>query len=314
MTSSTGTLPADAVLVIDQTRGDQSVHYGGMTDDDFQKMLTDAVERYPAEKVVVKVHPDVLAGKKQGYLTGLAKQLKIKLLAEDLTAEQLATCRCVYTGTSLMGLEALMRGVPVECFGKPFYAGWGLTGDRQAIPARVTKRSLEEVFLASYVIYPTYLDPVSGGQCDLEDILEHLALQFEQRERVGRRYTCVGITPWKKRYINRYLQSSDYTHRHIPLSGVASVDSADQKMLVWGKKAQSTDLEKNLSEHAVARMEDGFLRSVGLGSNFTAPRSLVIDDLGIYFDATQPSRLEHMLLPMMRAPTTVYTAITGCCW
>lgn len=42
-------------------------------------------------------------------------------------------------------------------------------------------------------------------------------------------------------------------------------------------------------------MEDGFIRSVGLGSNLVAPRSLVIDDLGIYFDASQPSRLELLL-------------------
>lgn len=44
------------------------------------------------------------------------------------------------------------------------------------------------------------------------------------------------------------------------------------------------------------RMEDGFIRSVGLGSNLVAPLSLVIDDLGIYFNAQTPSRLEEILL------------------
>jgi capsular polysaccharide export protein len=45
----------------------------------------------------------------------------------------------------------------------------------------------------------------------------------------------------------------------------------------------------------VLRIEDGFLRSVGLGADLTRPLSWVIDDLGIYFDATRPSRLEHLL-------------------
>jgi capsular polysaccharide export protein len=42
-------------------------------------------------------------------------------------------------------------------------------------------------------------------------------------------------------------------------------------------------------------MEDGFVRSVGLGSDLIPPLSLVLDGRGIYFDPTQPSDLEHML-------------------
>src|SRR5690606_3850261 len=43
------------------------------------------------------------------------------------------------------------------------------------------------------------------------------------------------------------------------------------------------------------RMEDGFVRSVGLGSDFVPPLSLVLDGTGIYFDPRQPSELEHLL-------------------
>jgi len=42
-------------------------------------------------------------------------------------------------------------------------------------------------------------------------------------------------------------------------------------------------------------LEDGFLRSVGLGEAGAPPISLVVDDLGIYYDARQPSRLEALL-------------------
>ena len=43
------------------------------------------------------------------------------------------------------------------------------------------------------------------------------------------------------------------------------------------------------------RVEDVFLRSVGLGADLTRPISWVLDWSGIYFDATQPSDLETLL-------------------
>ncbi len=43
------------------------------------------------------------------------------------------------------------------------------------------------------------------------------------------------------------------------------------------------------------RVEDGFLRSVGLGANLVQPLSWVIDRRGMYYDATAPSDLEALL-------------------
>jgi capsular polysaccharide export protein len=37
------------------------------------------------------------------------------------------------------------------------------------------------------------------------------------------------------------------------------------------------------------RMEDGFIRSSGLGSDLLAPLSLVLDKTGIYYDASRPA-------------------------
>ncbi len=42
-------------------------------------------------------------------------------------------------------------------------------------------------------------------------------------------------------------------------------------------------------------MEDGFLRSSGLGSDLLPPLSLVLDKRGIYYDATRPCDLEVLL-------------------
>jgi capsular polysaccharide export protein len=43
------------------------------------------------------------------------------------------------------------------------------------------------------------------------------------------------------------------------------------------------------------RMEDGFVRSVGLGSDFLLPASVCLDRSGIYYDGHRPSDLETLL-------------------
>jgi capsular polysaccharide export protein len=43
------------------------------------------------------------------------------------------------------------------------------------------------------------------------------------------------------------------------------------------------------------RLEDGFLRSVGLGVEGDPPLSIVVDDAGIYYDARSESRLERLI-------------------
>lgn len=70
--------------------------------------------------------------------------------------------------------------------------------------------------------------------------------------------------------------------------------------LVWGL-AKRQELQSRLQKKGVAAppihcMEDGFIRSNGLGATLLAPLSVVIDSQGIYYDATQPSDLEQLLV------------------
>ncbi len=51
----------------------------------------------------------------------------------------------------------------------------------------------------------------------------------------------------------------------------------------------------NETDVRLLRMEDGFVRSVGLGSDLIPPQSFVLDAKGIYFDPSGPSELEDML-------------------
>ena len=160
---------ADAlrVLIIDQTVGDASVTLGMADASSFTAMLDDAKQRFPRAQLYVKTHPDVLAGKKKGYLTEEAKRCGAELIAEDVAPlSLLAQADVVYCVTSQMGFEALMLGKRVYCFGMPFYANWGVTHDALSCPRRIKKRTFLEVFAAAYLLYARYVNPVTGERCD----------------------------------------------------------------------------------------------------------------------------------------------------
>jgi capsular polysaccharide export protein len=67
---------------------------------------------------------------------------------------------------------------------------------------------------------------------------------------------------------------------------------AGARLLLWGSQAAPAGAPADLR---IVRVEDGFLRSVGLGADLVRPLSWVLDKQGIYYDATRPSALESLL-------------------
>ncbi|NQZ03464.1 hypothetical protein [Idiomarina sp.] len=61
---------------------------------------------------------------------------------------------------------------------------------------------------------------------------------------------------------------------------------------IWGIDYDSARFNKDVN---VVHVEDGFIRSIGLGAALERPCSWVCDTRGIYFDATRPSDLESLL-------------------
>ena len=76
--------------------------------------------------------------------------------------------------TSLLGFEALIRGIPVTCLGAPFYAGYGLTRDLGPVPDWRRPADLANLAHAALIAYPRYWDPVSRRPCPPEVALDRL--------------------------------------------------------------------------------------------------------------------------------------------
>ncbi|ALR75350.1 capsular polysaccharide biosynthesis protein [[Enterobacter] lignolyticus] len=285
----------ETVLVVDQTQGDVSVTLGGATERQFAAMLSRAIAEHPDADIWVKTHPDVLCGKKRGYLSVLPDSSQVRLLAQDVSPQSLLRhVGHVYTVTSQYGFEALIAGKKVTCFGLPWYAGWGLTDDRHPLAARLAERrgnaSLSDLVSAAWFRYARYVDPQTGTPCSLFRVLEHLKLQ--RAHHIIRRGAlwAPGMTLWKGSIIKPFLKTTDNQLIFSKHPGNASV------CIAWGvngEKRWQPSAEK--LGIPVWRMEDGFLRSAGLGSDLQPPLSLVLDKTGIYYDATRPSDLEHLL-------------------
>jgi capsular polysaccharide export protein len=84
----------------------------------------------------------------------------------------------------------------------------------------------------------------------------------------------------------------------FPDRRVVCVSSTDRvpdgaTLALWGMCAAPDDAARRGLE--IVRLEDGFLRSVGLGADLIRPVSWVVDRRGVYFDATRPSDLEALL-------------------
>src|SRR4051812_26821289 len=83
-------------------------------------------------------------------------------------------------------------------------------------------------------------------------------------------------------------------HRFIRLHQTHALP-ADAWIVAWGVAPLPKILPAGTT---VLRLEDGFLRSVGLGVDLVRPLSWVIDRQGIHFDATRASDLESLLATM----------------
>lgn len=283
------------ILVIDQTFGDQSIQYSGASTESFRKMLQQAIIDHPTSTIWVKIHPDVIAKKAQGhFLPSDLTHSNVKVLKENYHPFDIINLmQEVYVVSSQLGFEALMCGKKVHCFGMPWYAGWGLTIDDYASldildGRRGINRSLEHLFACAYLKYSRYVSPVNQKHCELEDILELLIPNVELQKKLPNSIIACGFSPWKKRFIRDFL---NFPKIELKFKKFFKPQKSDH-ILAWGKKAK---LLKDQGYKNVITVEDGFIRSIGLGASLIRPCSLVFDEVGIYYDATHPSKIENLL-------------------
>ncbi|HEC1784518.1 TPA: capsular polysaccharide biosynthesis protein [Campylobacter lari] len=287
----------ERVLIITQVANDASLKFGLADSFSTQDMINDVIKENPNAKIYIKIHPDVLSGKKQSDFDVQDLPSKCVVIKENYNPiELLSYFKKVYTKTSGMGFEALMLGRECVCYGMPFYAGWGLTQDKLECKRRFKKRTLEEIFCAAYILYSEYFNPYLNQKSDIFDTIHTLAKYKKIEQANSNTLYFLGFTFWKRWFMKPFFKAK--SNKIIFLNSPGELYKAnlnpDDKIFIWGKKYDKALLAKDF-KNAIFLVEDGFLRSVFLGSDLTRPFSLIVDSKGLYVDPSKPSDLEDIL-------------------
>lgn len=108
---------------------------------------------------------------------------------------------------------------------------------------------------------------------------------------------CCGMAWWKRRRIRSFLQKTiKLRFFHSKICALFYARYHKGALAIWASKA-TAPFEKTAHKMGVpiVIIEDGFIRSLGLGSGFLPPCSIIFDRKGAYVDPSRPSDLEDLL-------------------
>ncbi|MDN6275058.1 capsular polysaccharide biosynthesis protein [Psychrobacter sp.] len=177
--------------------------------------------------------------------------------------------------------------------------------------SKQTQATLETLFYSAYIDYSHYVDPSTKQACDIDTAIEWIITNRYWQSRLAGALMVYEFSRWKLPFVKDFvdLPRTDLFIKPKPrLKNLLHPDhfrvNYKRPLLVWGlakrqyvqNKRQSENSDSSVTRPSVYCMEDGFVRSNGLGATLLAPLSVVIDKQGIYYDATQPSDLETLLV------------------
>lgn len=309
------------ILVLGQAEDDVYVVHGSDRKFTNNELVTMAYLENPGAQIIYKPHQDVLLQRRPTLSNPKDVAHICQILDQDISIVQaLEGVDHVYTITSPEGLEALIRGVKVTTLGSSFYSGWGLTDDRQQNERRGRELTLEQFVAVVYFKYFTYFDPIYKKQFSAEEAVERFkqSLQLQQLtllDRTKREQVLlpaivektpiflIGFSYWKT-FIADYFPNNkvimidkEISSKELQQTWLKQIlATPNSQILVWGVTVYSFVL-KFAEKHKIPLfyVEDGFIRSVALGSTKAPPFSLSIDSKTSYFDATKESDLEVLL-------------------
>ncbi|SHG80296.1 capsular polysaccharide biosynthesis protein [Marivita hallyeonensis] len=273
------------VLVIDQAENDASVRASvpdaKVAKARFAEMLYYAQTEHPAARILIRSHPETRAGKRGGHYTEDQAQGRISFVDGNIApADLFSGATAVYTLSSQMGFEAILAGHKPRVFGTPFYAGWGLSEDEHSLDRRQRKLTRAQLFAAAMIKFPVWYDPFEDCLCDLARVMDVIEARRRAWQDDHQGWVGQNIRLWKRPHMNAMFGQHKQMRFGKSASGTA-------RTMVWGSGPATVS--------DAWRVEDGFIRSQGLGAELVPPLSLALDDLGMYYDPTRPSRLETLI-------------------
>lgn len=140
-----------------------------------------------------------------------------------------------------------------------------------------------------------YRDPFTGDPTSAAAVIEQLG-DWRRLIESNRRFSAIfGVAGWKQVTTDPLLwdgTSAVRYRRSLRADNLAAGDA----VLAWMARTDESAVTA-LRDHGigVGEIEDGMIRSNGLGANCVPPLSIAVDGLGPHFDPYRPSELENIL-------------------
>lgn len=246
------------------------------------RQLINSIAEHGAEEIDVVVSCNAIIETRfiEQEVAELRQQCHVTIINTPCHAHDLlVAAEQIYVVNSWAGLDARLRSLQVHVVGRPLYH------DQPSLTVLLHTLLFERALLK----HPEHDCPTTP-----EALLEWLALQRFHLDRFPRTLYALGFSRWKLPVLKDYFQASQI----LRITEVETV-ADDACLVAWGSRsledypgAEKLDQSKG---HQIIRLEDAFIRSVGLGAHLIRPISWVLDQKGLYYDARTPSALEDIL-------------------
>lgn len=143
-----------------------------------------------------------------------------------------------------------------------------------------------------------WISPYDGAPVTAFRALQIAGDVLRHRARMTRRSVAYGLTRWKRPIAGEFLDGPGGEPRFVrgPEAAAREAAADSGQVVAWAsRRIEAAEAAARARGVPFGRLEDGFLRSVGLGAAFIGPLSLVLDFSGIYYDPSRPSDLETLL-------------------
>jgi capsular polysaccharide export protein len=159
---------------------------------------------------------------------------------------------------------------------------------------RLGASRLSQALLALEGPNGTFRDPFTGAAIGGEEAAAIIA-HWRGILAANRDITVAcGMAWWKRDRIAQFLWADDRSPLRFEETAEAALAAAAGGAIAAWPSRMPPDLAERAGDRLV-RVEDGFIRSIGLGADLHPPLSVVVDRTGIYYDPTRPSDLETIL-------------------
>lgn len=199
------------IVIIEQSRKTKlELRKVFAAEETFLQMVRDAKEQHPGAAFFLLQPPSVLSGKKKGYLKKFAQENGIQIISEQVSSFSiLAQADEVYTVSAKIGIDAVLLGKTVHCYGMPYYAGWGLTKDKVICVRRNIKVKREELFAALCLFFTRYLHPITKEPSHFQAIVRLILLQRPPLFENKRFIACIHFDEKQKAFFSKMYKHAD---------------------------------------------------------------------------------------------------------